>query len=37
LNAPKANPFSNALDKLRSMQPAGGARNTTAGNPSEAP
>jgi predicted Zn-dependent protease len=37
LTAPKGNPFSNAFDKLRSMQPAGGAKNTTAGNPSEAP
>jgi hypothetical protein len=35
--AAKGNPFSSAIDKLRSMQPTGGATGTTAGNPTEAP
>jgi len=35
--AAKSNPFTSAIDKLRSMQPAGGAKGTTAGNPTEAP
>jgi predicted Zn-dependent protease len=35
--APKGNAFSNAIEKLRSMQPTGGAKGTTAGNPTEAP
>jgi predicted Zn-dependent protease len=35
--AAKGNPLSSAIDKLRSMQPTGGAKGTTAGNPTEAP
>jgi len=35
--AAKSNPLTGALDKLRSMQPSGGAKGTTAGNPTEAP
>jgi hypothetical protein len=30
-------PFSNAIDKLRTLQPSGGAESTPAGNPTEAP
>jgi hypothetical protein len=33
----KSNPFSNAIDKLRTLQPSGGAESTPAGNPTEAP